>query len=205
MKDAARVLLLSAGLTAWLKKGDAEFRRSFMPLFDPTDSITGRTIDGRVPLGKVRVDGGGVQAVVRDRQALIEWAKAQFPTAVKITPGDPTQKQIDDAAQVLRESLPVWDRDPGHADQIAEAMLITALTTEDLHPNQVTVWLESIANGEAIKGLDGTDYFDLPGVEVIELPSKFVVTTNKQTIDQVIEDLLQGSGLLALTQGDTPK
>lgn len=208
MKDAARVLLLSAGLSAHITAADGSFRAGFERLFDATDNITGKTIpdaQGRsIDLGKVRMDGGGQTARVTDARRLLDWAAEHFPSAVVTREGEPSEGQVDRAATFLfdevrsvgalaqTESAATWCR------TVAEAMLTAALSTVHLHPSSEAAWLTALTNGETVKDDRGDDWTELPGVEVVDVAPKFVVTTNKATIDGVITDLLGGTGLLSI-------
>jgi hypothetical protein len=197
-KDAARQLLLQAGAIAYLTEGDGTTRDWLEPLFDPTDKVTGWTVDGKVPLGFVRMDGGGRKVVVKDRAALLSWANERCPSAIQKMPGQPMKDQVDIAAKVLRESVPVWDRDPDHADQVAEDMLIAALTTFRIHKRSEEAWCQAMLNGEVVKDDGGQEWDEIPGVVIEEAPKKWHVETNKRTIGGVVEELLRGSGILAI-------
>ena len=198
-KDAARVLLLSAGVAAHIAEADASFRAGFdqAGLFDPTDTVTGWTPDGKINLGKVQMQGGGEAAKVVDDLALLDWAMTHFRSAVATKPGEPTPDQGIRAARVLQtESTQAYGETRGKA--IAEAMLIEAGTTRHVHEANVTAWLRAAETGEVVKDDTGAEWVQVPGIEVQETPRKFVVTTNKATIGGVIADLLGGSGLVAI-------
>lgn len=201
MREAARQLLLQAGILAYLKKRDDEDRDAAKMILETGDKITGSysTDRGTIKLGYVVKKHGSVTAKVTDPEALLAWAYDHRPDMIK--DGVDTS-QLSDALDHYQSGT----ASSIDMDVLAEAahahlgyLIASGATRDSLHPQSVTAFLEAIKANENGEWIDREGVVHQPpGVQRTAAQDTIAVTTDKSNINGVVEHLLAGVGMPAI-------